>query len=411
MTGQELHDRVQAVLDEYKASQNTGIVVKPGDNLQSLLEQAPENAHFVLAGNFVGNFVFPKPVLIQGGSLTTPNTAPVARVTGGLAEFEAVSFLAEGLNTNDIVVLTAAARFDRCEVVGNGSTKRGISAQGKMLLMRDSNVLNICRVGQDSQAVATWDGDDITLENCVLEAASQSFMSGGASPTVPNHVPSNITLSHCTLTRKLEWRGMGLGVKNAWEIKSGRHIHLLNCQIENVWKDAQVGFAGVLTPSQYGNSPECVVEDVLVEGCTHVNVAGGYNILGRTQHDEPELSTQRTNTLRFIRNTFVLSMAWAGGGTGGMIQIGRSPIGITCEENDVEADGGAWLRVTDRLPVEEFSFQRNKVTPCGTYGVFAPQGSRGVAWAQIAPAGVVRANTFKTAHATFKANFPENTYV
>jgi hypothetical protein len=154
-------------------------------------------------------------------------------------------------------------------------------------------VRNIRRAGQESNAIAMWNGTGLTIRDSYLEGGSQQFLSGGATPDVPNHVPENILIENTVMTRPMEWRGQGTVCKNSFELKSARHVVLRNVIMENVWPDGQSGFAIVLTPSQYGNSPENVVEDVLFDNITVRNVAIGINAVGFTQHSDPTRRDRR----------------------------------------------------------------------------------------------------------------------
>jgi len=313
-------------------------------------------------------------------------------------------------NLNDLVTIADCEGVVLRGLVlrGDGTTRRGIAANGRNMLFEVVYVEHICRPGTESQAVAIWNGTGLTIRDSFLEGASQSFLSGGAAPTVPNHIPSDILLENCTLTRDTAWRGAGMAVKTGFELKSARLVTVRNCVIENVWVDAQTGWAITLTPSQYGNSPETVVEDVLFTGNVIRNVAGGANILGFTQHTEPTRATQRANNLRFIANTFAISRA-TNGGHGALMQLGIEPAELVWKNNDITQDGD-FLRTTDKRPILGFRFNGNSVNTTGTYGVFTPLGSRGVGFAAAFPDGLIADNTFYSAHSTFKTNFPNNVW-
>src|SRR5206468_3484406 len=101
-----------------------------------------------------------------------------------------------------------ALLLDRVYVHGDPvfGQKRGIS-----LHSRDTSILNSwvseCKaVGQEAQAISGFNGPgNYLIENNHLEAATQNFLIGGADPTIPNLVTSNITFRYNYLTKPPAW--------------------------------------------------------------------------------------------------------------------------------------------------------------------------------------------------------------
>jgi len=320
---------------------------------------------------------------------------------------------APGASTNDLIAIrkgTARTSLKDVIVEGNGATKRGIAANGRDMVFDHIQVKRIGRVGQETQAVAIWDGTGLTIRDSFLEAGSTGFLSGGAVTAVSNHVPADILIERSVLTHPLEWRGKGYVNKTAFECKNCRRVVVRDSTLENVWVDAQTGYAIVLTASQAGSlaSPETTVEDVLFEHNTIRNVGSGVNALGFSQHSATN-PTQRGHNFRFLRNTFVISGAQFGG-HGSLMQLGWEPADIVWEDNTVTQDGTAFIHVADRKPITGFVFRNNRVSKPGTYGVFTPLGSRGTRFLDMFPGGVISQNTFAGANSIFKANFPNNVY-
>jgi hypothetical protein len=295
---------------------------------------------------------------------------------------------------------------------GDGTTKRGVAANGIGLLMLRCQVLNICRSGQESQAVQTTNGGNITIRDSHLEAGSIYFLAGGSSPTIPNHVPHDILIENCTMSRPDAWRTLSLAVKTGVEIKSGRRITVRGCSISNIWPQAQTGFAITLTPSQYGNSPENIVEDVLFDACTVTNCASGVNALGFSQ-SQSTLPTLRSQNIRFVNCDFTISRAWAGGGHGSLMQLGGGgPLNMLWAGCTIVQDGDAFLRTSGTDPIANFQMSYCTISPTGTYGIWTPAGSRGGAWvATVFPGIGIADNEFSGASSIFRQQFPDNTYV
>jgi len=270
-------------------------------------------------------------------------------------------------------------------------------------------VLNICREGQETQAAAMWDTPGPFLaEDCVFEAGSIPFLSGGSTPTIPNTIPTGLTFTRCKFGRPAEFREHGYACKNSFELKCARDVLVEDCEIYNVWAQGQSGYAIQLTPSQYGGSPETTVENVTFRNCRIHDAGGGVNALGYTQHDDDDRQTQRGGNYRFENCSFEINKSYEG--QAAVVTCAHSPNGVALVDCDVTSNGDAFLRFSDKEPVDGFSYTGGRVNTPGTYGVFSPLGNRGAAWQSIAPGGVISGVTFVGAHSTFKNNFPDNTY-
>ncbi len=68
--------------------------------------------------------------------------------------------------------------------------KRGIAFNGASLAIIDSYISDIHVVGQDTQAIAGWNGPgSFKIVNNELEAAGENVMFGGARPALINNIP------------------------------------------------------------------------------------------------------------------------------------------------------------------------------------------------------------------------------
>ena len=85
--------------------------------------------------------------------------------------------------------------------------KRAIALNSGHTIIRDSYIEGIRALNQDSQAIGGWNGPGpYTIENNYLEAAGEVFMLGGADPSIPGMVPSDVEVRGNTFTRPLSWR-------------------------------------------------------------------------------------------------------------------------------------------------------------------------------------------------------------
>ena len=367
-------------------------VIQSPANLVNAIATAPDGAIIDLGGNlYSGPIELTRPITIRNGALQAPP------------------------NTNDIIIITGD-RVTLLDLVitGDGTTKRGIAANGTNMLFERIQVRNIRRAAQESNAVAIWNSPGpLTVRDSVLEGASQSFLAGGSSPTVPNTIPTGLTFERVTFTRPLEWRNQGFAVKTIFELKSARNVVVRDCILENMWSgEGQNGIAISLHPSQYGNSPENIVENVVFEDNIIRNVGGGASLLGFSQHqNEPGRATLRGNRYYFRRNTWAIDKTLYGG-QGALITLDWEPDTVVWEDNVVTTNGDAFIRLSNLRPTTNFAFRRNEVNRTGTYGIYAADGNyRGVGWSTYFPGGEMVENTFTNAHSTFRTNFPTNTYV
>jgi PKD repeat protein len=162
-------------------------------------------------------------------------------------------------------------------------------------------------------------------------------------------------------------------VKNLFELKNARNVTVQNNLFENHWREAQPGWAIVLTPrNSQGTCTWCEVRNVLIEGNLMQNAAAGINILGR---DNGNPSGQAANiTIR--QNVFRLSTAL--GGNGWFVQLGDSPKDVTIDHNTVDSNGNTLVYVyggTSTAPavVDGFAYNAN-ASRHGSYGINSSAG-------------------------------------
>src|SRR5262245_29080938 len=85
--------------------------------------------------------------------------------------------------------------------------KRGIALHSRDTWVINSYVSECKAVGQDTQAISGFNGPgNYVIENNYLEAAAENFMLGGADPTIPNLVTTNVVFRGNYLRKPLAWR-------------------------------------------------------------------------------------------------------------------------------------------------------------------------------------------------------------
>jgi hypothetical protein len=193
-----------------------------------------------------------------------------------------------------------------------------------------------------------------------LEAAGEGFMLGGADPSIPNLVPSDVWFHGNHVTRPLSWRDSGWTVKNLFELKNARRVRVEGNLFEHNWRDGQAGSAILFTPrNQDGTAPWSVIEDVTFRYNVVRHVAAGFNVLGHDSQNRSEM----TRRVEIAHNLLydVDGPRW--GGNGEFVKVGEGVEGLVVEHNTVfhtgnmiSAYGGSDAHPR---PMAGFVFRRN----------------------------------------------------
>ncbi len=228
---------------------------------------------------------------------------------------------------------------DRCYIHGDPAIgqKRGIALNSASTSITNSYISDIKAVAQDSQAIAGWNGPGpFTIENNYLEGAGDNFLLGGSDPAIQGLVPQDVVFRRNHLAKPVAWRTGRWQVKNLFELKNARRVLVEGNLMEYAWRDAQVGYAILLTPrNQDGKSPWSAVEDVTIRRNVIRHAGGGLQITGEDSNF-PSGSTRR---VQVIDNIFYDIDAKAWGGPGAFLLIGNGPSDITLEHNTVSQSG------------------------------------------------------------------------
>jgi hypothetical protein len=288
--------------------------------------------------------------------------------------------------------------IDRCYLHGDPErgARRGVALNSRETAIVHSYFSDFKEVGADSQAIAGWNGTGpFTIADNYLEAAGENVLFGGADPTIPNLVPSDIEVLRNHLAKPLAWRagtsafqGVVWTVKNLFELKNARRVLVDGNVLEYNWPQAQNGFAILFTVrNQDGASPWSTVEDVTFQNNLVQHVASAINILG-TDDIHPSQPTRR---IAVLNNLFVdVGGLW---GAGRLFQFleGVSDVRIdhnTALQTDIAIFGG------ERTPNEPFVFQNNLVLH-NRYGVIGGGTASGrPTFDRYFPRGVIKRNVF-----------------
>ena len=130
--------------------------------------------------------------------------------------------------------------FDRCYLTNTNSNgcRRGIWLNGEHMAVIDSYLNNFFdTLPADSQAINMFQGDGpFKIHNNYLQAASESFMSGGVLPGIDGSIPSDVTFTRNYVTKNQAWQGAGnKKIKNLLETKNVQRMLIEGNVFEHHW--------------------------------------------------------------------------------------------------------------------------------------------------------------------------------
>ncbi|MEX0900009.1 MAG: hypothetical protein WD081_04885 [Gammaproteobacteria bacterium] len=262
--------------------------------------------------------------------------------------------------------------IDRCFVHGDArvGARRGIALNARHAAVTGSYISDIKEVGQDSQAVAGWNGPGpLAVINNYLEAAGENLMFGGGIAAIDGLVPSDIEIRGNHLSKPLSWRiedptyaGTPWAVKNILELKNARRVLIEGNTLEHSWTHAQTGFAVLFTVrNEGGRMPWATVQDVTFTNNLVRRAGNGINILGTDTNGRGD---QRTRRILIENNQFLeIGGDWGGGRLFQLIDATES---IAIRGNSAEQTGS--IVVTGGREHRGFVFTDN-AAPHNDYGI------------------------------------------
>jgi hypothetical protein len=414
--------------------------VAAGQSLQQALNEAILGDTIILqaGATFTGNFILPNKttgtgwITIQSSlidalppvgqrvtpthapsmaKLRSPNGAAVIATATGAHHYRLIGLdiaAPAGVYTMNLILLgtlteTTPAQLphsivlDRLYIHGDARVggKRGISLNSAGTMIMNSWISDIKSTTQDAQAIGGWNGTGpYEIVNNYLEASGENVMFGGATTSIPNVVPSDITLRQNHFSKPLSWKignpsygGTAWMVKNLFELKNARRVVLEGNLFENCWAHAQAGFAIQLTVrTEDGNVPWAVVEDVVFRNNWMRNVAHVINIGGTdgTYGGVARRISLTDNVFETVGGRF--------------LQLLNGANYVTADHNTIFHSG--LLVSFDGTPSYGFVY-RNNISGRGSNGIFGSGKAEGVvSLAYYAPESVVTKNLIGGASAS-----------
>jgi uncharacterized protein YjdB len=388
--------------------------VAAGANLQAAIDAAQPGDELLLApgATFVGNFNLPNKgtstswitirtdvsdaVLGAVGTRMTPTRAAAAnlakilttstvssigtalaahhwRLTGleiggttAASEINGIVRFGDGSGAQNSLSLVAHDLvLDRSYVHGlsTQAVRRCVSLQSAATAIVDSWISDCHSNNGDSQAIVGWNGPGpFLIKNNHMEGGHQGLFFGGADPSITNLSPSDVTVQGNHITRPVSWKGVWQ-TKTIIETKNVRRMLFEGNVVENVWPDAQAGYAVLLkSENQNGTAPWSQSTDITVRYNRIRNVASGFNIAA---NPAPTVAVPAAR-LTIVDNV-IDNLAAPYGGDGIPVQLLGGIADAIIAHNSfsnagnqaISFDGGA----TTRLVIH------SNVLPSGAYGV------------------------------------------
>jgi len=369
------------------ASLNAPTAISTPAQLDAALAKATGGETFLLDPSLV----YPSPLTLSKG-VTLKNAALAsgrATLTAKMPSFQAgitcsgsVLIALYGLEikqTNpltDILVLGAGTDahrvLDGCRILGDPikGAKRGIAANVADVTVSRCYVEDCFQAspGNDSQAFAAWDSPGpFTLTDCYFSGGSETVLFGGADPSSAAHIPSNITITGCTITKRAAWQGKPIGVKNVIELKNAKHVLIENCDISLSWGQGQTGYLVMLTPrNQDGTAPYSTVFDVTIRNNRFSSGSAWINMLGSDDLNP----SGPLDTLTVSGNTVKDIDPVKYQGSGQLIQSLNGPKNVTYTANTISGQNLNTQLYFDGSPKCVNFNVTNMTWPTSTYGVF-----------------------------------------
>ncbi len=156
--------------------------------------------------------------------IVSPNNAPALRTAAGASYWRLMLLeigptavpsgtaldLGDGGNAQNALSLVPHHLIvDRVYVHGDpvNGQRRGIGLNSAHTTIVNSHVSDIKSIGQDSQAIAGWNGPGpFRIANNYLEAAGENVMFGGDDPRIDQLIPSDIEFRGNLVSRPMAWR-------------------------------------------------------------------------------------------------------------------------------------------------------------------------------------------------------------
>jgi hypothetical protein len=247
--------------------------------------------------------------------------------------------------------------FDRCYIHSTGLNKarRGVALNSARTDIINSHISGFAGAGDETQAICGWNGPGpFKIVNNFIEGGAQNIMFGGADPSVPNLIPSDIEIKQNYLFKPAAWSGGVATIKGVIELKMGRNITIDGNVLES---EALTGAFILTVRNQNGGAPWSTLEDINITNNIVRHSGGAFSILGK---DDAHPS-QQAKRIRIVNNLLVdIVPDYAA-----VFMVGCCANTLTVEHNTVQQTGN--IMTCYGVPNSNFAF-RNNIVHFNSYG-------------------------------------------
>jgi hypothetical protein len=206
-------------------------------------------------------------------------------------------------------------------------TRRGLYL-GTYVGIRDSSIYYIRASGAESCAIGSWNSPGVVAAvNCFLEAGAQSFITGGAGPSISSMPVNDITIKWCHSTKDPTG---SLTQKNHFESKNGGRWLIEDCVLEHNRPVAQDGtnllFQTLndnnISPAQQSIN-DVAIRNIVLDGggpIGSINGRVGYSLYGEPIVF-PALPTRRVHVTNLYARNICGTASEAAGSDGWLFQL------------------------------------------------------------------------------------------
>ncbi|MBK6486597.1 MAG: Ig-like domain-containing protein [Gemmatimonadetes bacterium] len=386
-------------------------VVNAGDNLQVALNSAARGDEIVIqaGATFTGNFTLPAKsgsaqngwILIRSDKsaqlppqgtrvtptsaslmpkLVSPNASPalktlpntsgwwISGVEFSVANITAINYtlvaLGDGSPQKSLSTVPSDLVLDRTFVHGlaTSSVQRCITLNSARTSIQDSYVFDCHLKGFDSQAIIGWNGPGpFRIVNNTLAGAGENIMFGGADPSIPNLIPSDIEIRRNYIYTPVSWKGTWTK-KNLFELKNAQRVLVAENVLEGSWVDGQTGEAFVLKVSnQNGACTWCSTLDVTIRHNIVRNAGAGFAIMGK-QGGKTTAVGELLNRLLIEHNIVENINTGPYNGAGRLISLMQDVQNLTIRQNTMTAPGALaqYLNLSSVPAATNFAFRTTR---------------------------------------------------
>ncbi|GMV11615.1 MAG: hypothetical protein AMXMBFR55_33490 [Gemmatimonadota bacterium] len=436
-------------------------LVKAGDNLQSILNQAQRGDEIVLpaGATFTGSFILPAKsgtsangwIVIRSdrqsslpprGTRVTPahaalmpklmaNTVAPALMTAAATSgwwISGVEMLVDPRLTAihyGLVTLGEGSSkqtslssvpfdlvLDRTYIHGatNGQLIRCVALNSARTVIEDSYLQDCHAKGYDTQAIAGWNGPGpYRIVNNTLAGAGENIMFGGGDPGIPNLVPGDIEIRRNYVYTPAGWKGVWTK-KNLFETKNVQRVLIEGNVFDGSWQDGQVGYAFVLkVANQSGACTWCTATDITIRSNIIRNAGAGFGITGREGSNTYPIGGL-LNRLLIEQNIVENINTGIYTGDARLISIMQNAQNVTIRSNTMTAPGALnqFVNVASVPAATNFAYENNLVS-YGQYGFFSSWYGIGESSLKAFSGTVVWKNVVMIG--AFQSGYPNGTFV